>query len=40
MNLCFIDRHTAEMIERLKVAGLGYKVSAEDTQEKLGKWQE
>ncbi|XP_072042938.1 E3 ubiquitin-protein ligase rnf213-alpha-like [Amphiura filiformis] len=30
-------RHTPDMIERLKVAGLGYKVSAKDTQEKLGK---
>ena len=32
----FVDRHTKEMIKKLESAGLGYHVSADETEDKLG----
>jgi hypothetical protein len=32
--ICF--RHTKEMIQKLESAGLGYHVSADETEDKLG----
>ena len=36
MNILTYFRHSDEMIQRLEQAGLGYRVQAQDTKDKLG----
>ena len=36
LSCCLYFRHTDEMIQRLELAGLGYRVTADKTKDRIG----